>query len=178
MFPLGHLSAGYLISQTPKVKGIHLPVKEVVTITACGLILDFDFFILPLFGYPGASHHNFPVHTPMGIVIMIVLLAILTQFKLSKLAYVLGFMALISHLVFDDLSYWLYRLGIGNPVPAQINWFYPANINHHPVFITTEQALYGYLIETPTLFILELLLFLFTVGYLIYQIKKGKNEKD
>lgn len=174
MLPFGHLSASYLISQTPKIRGSKLPVKEVVFITACGLILDFDFFILPLFGYPGASHHNFPVHTPVGIVIMILLLAIITRFKLSKLAYTLGFIALLSHLVLDDLSYWLYRLGIGKPVSAQINWFYPANINQHPNLITTQEALKGYLIETPTLFILEILLVLFTVGYLIHQIKKGK----
>jgi hypothetical protein len=137
MLPFGHLSAGYLISQTPKIKKSNLLVKEVVCITACGLILDFDFFILPLFGYPGASHHHFPVHTPVGIVIMIVLLAILTQFKLSKLAYALGFIALLSHLVLDDLSYWLYRLGIGKFVTAQINWFYPVNIDQHPYLITT-----------------------------------------
>src|SRR4030067_2080034 len=175
MLPLGHLSAGYFLSQTPKIKGLNLPVKEVVFITVCGLILDFDFFFLPLFGYSGASHHSFPIHTVMGIAMIFIVLVLVTRIKLSKLAYALGLMALLSHLILDDLSYWLYRLGIGKPVPAQINWLYPANINEHPNLITTHEALRGYLIETPTHFILEIILVLFTIGYYVYQ-RRIKNE--
>jgi len=74
MLPTGHTSAAYLIAQIPIDKKTILKWYEVVFILICGNLPDGDFFIPNLFGYPGGTHHYFPTHTPLAIIIYFIVL--------------------------------------------------------------------------------------------------------
>jgi hypothetical protein len=125
MLPTGHLSAGYLISQIPFEKKTVLKWYEVVFIMFCAVVFDFDFFLPPLFGYPVGTHHFFPTHTPLAGMVYFGVFYMVFRKIFSKKTFILAGVGLLSHLVLDDLSYWLFLAGLEEPVRAQIFWWWP-----------------------------------------------------
>ncbi|MFA4827139.1 MAG: metal-dependent hydrolase [Candidatus Shapirobacteria bacterium] len=125
MLPMAHVSAAYLISQIP-VKGKPLTWKEVLLVILAGVIFDFDIFLPEWLGYPFGSHHLLFTHTPaMGLIYFAVFWLIFRKRVNPKIWLLVG-LALLSHLVLDDLSYWLYLWEYENGSPSpQIFWLYP-----------------------------------------------------
>jgi len=129
MLTSGHIAASYLISQSSATNRKLLTRKDILFIILCGNIFDFDFFLPPLFGFPGGVHHDFPIHTPLaGFIIFSVLFFTLRR-KFSKRVLVLAGLAILSHLILDDLNYFIGLLGLdhGDAVLPQIQWEYPFN---------------------------------------------------
>ncbi|OIP97740.1 hypothetical protein AUK40_02610 [Candidatus Wirthbacteria bacterium CG2_30_54_11] len=124
MLTPGHIAASYLISQIPKKK---LPSREIWFIVICGSFLDLDFLLLMLSGYPGGLHHHFIIHTPLFALLLFILIIVFTRHRLSTAALALGLVALLGHLVLDDLNYWMGLAGLaaGVSATAQIRWEYP-----------------------------------------------------
>src|SRR3989339_353159 len=168
MLPFGHTSAGYLISQIPK-KG--LKTKEVLLVMLSANILDFDLFLPELFGFPAGTHHYFPIHTLMGAVIIWLIIYIMLRRQVSTTALVLSGVAMLSHLMLDDLSYWLSLVGLEGKMRPQIFWWYPFDSRYAGELewivnkrisegLTTGDVLKIYLFTLPRLFYLEVILFL------------------
>lgn len=125
MLPTGHLATAYLISQIPIDRKTVLKWYEIVFIMFCGIIFDFDFMIPSLFGYPVGTHHFLPTHTPFAGIIYFIILYLMFRNLFSKKIFILAGIAMLSHMVLDDLSYWFYLIGLEAPVRAQIFWWYP-----------------------------------------------------
>ena len=108
MLPLGHISAAFLIASTEK----KLRPIETVFIVFGGILLDFDYLITPLLGLPAGTHHFLPSHTPLGALIIWLVLVFVLRKKISQKTKILVGWAILSHLALDDLSYWL---GVSGP---------------------------------------------------------------
>jgi hypothetical protein len=122
---MAHVSAAYLISQIP-VKGKPLCWKEVLLVILAGVIFDFDIFLPEWLGYPFGSHHLLFTHTPAMGLIYFALFWLIFRKRVNPKIWLLVGLALLSHLVLDDFSYWMYLWGYqdGSPSP-QIFWLYP-----------------------------------------------------
>lgn len=127
MLPLGHTSAAYLVSQIPreKSKKKRLDWLAILFILFCGNIFDFDIFPIQLLSSTGGCHHFYITHTPLAGIIYLIIFYILLKKRFSKKVFVLAGLAMLSHLVLDDLIYWLTFLGSGRDIGPQIFWFYP-----------------------------------------------------
>ncbi len=185
MFPIGHVSISFLISQIGrKAKGFGW--KDIIFIIFCGNIFDFDFLLPPMFSYPNGGHHYFPTHTPLAGIILFLILFFLFRKLFSKQTFVLAGLAMLSHLVLDDLSYWLYLLGLAKEGSPQIFWLYPFDprrkIEIEKFFdayseepVTNEYFLKRYLTGAPYLFVSEFLLMI--IALLIFTRKIFKLKK-
>ena len=125
MLPFGHISVSYFISQIPRLNGSPLRRGEVLFILFCGIIFDFDFLILYLLKIPGVFHHYSPTHTPLAGLVYLSVLYLLFRKKFSRRVFALAGLAMLGHLVLDDLSYWLGLLGLEKNMRPQIFWLYP-----------------------------------------------------
>ena len=96
MLSFGHSAAGYLISKKTNFSGLWF-------ILAAN-IFDLDIFIF------GPGHHGAITHTPLMGVIYLFGFYLLLRNKFSHKFFWIG-VALLSHLIIDDLSYWLSQLG-------------------------------------------------------------------
>lgn len=113
MLTTGHTAASYLISQTPQLKGIGLSKSEILFILFCGNIFDPDFFLLQLLGHPFWLHHHYlPTHTPLAGLIYLAILYLLLRNKFRRRIFLLAGVAMLAHLILDDLSYWFPVLGL------------------------------------------------------------------
>lgn len=179
MLPPGHLSASYLLAKSNKDKASQFSREEIIFIIFCGFIFDLDFFVPYLFGYPGGLHHYFPTHTPLAGIIYFVILYSIFRKKFSKKAFIFAGIAMLSHLVIDDFSYWMSLLRIENNVGPQIFWAYPfdprrgVEINkalalYQQHKITNLDVLKSYIFQAPKLFILEIVV---TISALLVFIK-------
>jgi len=129
MITSGHIATSYLISQLPIKREEQLRSSGVLFIVFCGNSFDFDFFLPPLFGYPGGIHHYLPTHTPLFGIILFALLYLVFRKKFSTKTFILAGLAMVSHLVLDDFNYWLGLLGLDSGITTtpQILWEYPFN---------------------------------------------------
>lgn len=129
MLTPGHIAISYLISQLPIKRNEKLSSKEIIFVILCGNSFDFDFFLPPLFGYPGGIHHYFPTHTPIFGVILFLSLYLVLRKNFSKKTFVLAGLAMTSHLILDDFNYWLGLIGLdkGITTSPQILWEWPFN---------------------------------------------------
>lgn len=155
MLPFGHTAVGYLIAKTSKQK---LTNKEVLLVVITANIFDLDFFLLTIFGIPGGQHHYYPGHTPlMGLIYWLIIYLIFRN-RAGRRVFILMAVALLSHLIIDDFSYWLTLIGLEKNVSSQINWFFPLTQKNLPVEPFSNSAvLYQYLITSPKLFYLEII---------------------
>ena len=171
MLPFGHSSMGYLIAQIPIDKKRVLKWYEVVFVMVCANLFDIDFLLPNLIGYPSGTHHLLATHTPLAGLIYFGLIWILLRKVLSKKAIILGGIALLSHLILDDFSYWLYLIGWegSNPRP-QIFWGFPfdprrqveidrffAIFNQRP-YDNINFLVQNYFFKIPKLFYFEIVL--------------------
>jgi len=129
MLTTGHIAASYLISQSTQKNRQSLTAIDILFVILCGNIFDLDFVIPPLFGIPGGIHHSLPTHTPLAGLIIFALLYLALKNKFSKRVFVLAGVAMLSHLLLDDLNYFLGLLGLdkGSATLPQIQWEYPFN---------------------------------------------------
>lgn len=105
--------------------------------------------------------------------------------KFSRQVFLLGGLAILSHLVFDDFSYWLYLIGLEKVGSQQVFWFYPFDPNRATMVkngldyfatrhLTTLDIAKAYLIKTPKLFFLEIIFT--TLAMIILFRTKQKHE--
>lgn len=126
MLTPSHIAVSYLLSQTPRLFGVEVSLSETILIIMAGNILDLDFIFGQFIGKRGDSHHNFPTHTPLAIVVIWVSFLVVYGWHLSLIINLLVLLSLFIHLVLDDLGYWLFRLRLQEESQyPQINWFYP-----------------------------------------------------
>lgn len=185
MLTFGHTAFSYLLSQPPRFTGKKLTKKEVIFIVICGNLFDVDFIVPYFFGFPGGAHHYFPTHTPlMGIIYSFILYGIFRK-KLQLKVLILGFISLFSHLIFDDLSYWFYLVGLEKFGTPQIFWLYPFDPRREIAIkqvleiwsytkITNMDVLRNYIFTAPKLFLLEITL---VASSLVAFIKTKKNHE-
>ena len=175
MLTLGHLSTSYLISQIPRIYGVPLTSAEQILIVGAGYVLDLDLLIAKFFVKREAYHHLLPTHTPLFVIIFSALVSILLKNVFSSTVLFLSFIAMMVHLVLDDMGYWFCKLGLQkvSKVP-QIFWFYPFdNRRHHYIKnwqhesnLSNYGMIKSYLTEAPASVISELLLF--TLAILVF----------
>ena len=175
MLTLGHLSASYLISQIPTIYGTPLTSAEQIFIVGAGYVLDLDLLIAKFFVKREAYHHLLPTHTPLFVIILSILASILLRNVFSSAALFLAFIAMMVHLVFDDIGYWFCKLGLQkvSEVP-QIFWFYPYDKRRqhyvknwqYETNISNYGMIKSYLINAPANVVSELLLF--TLAILVF----------
>lgn len=117
MLPLGHISASYLIASTSKKT---LRLQDLLFIIFCGNIFDLDYPALVISGLSGALHHHLPTHTPFFGLIYFLIFYLFLKNEFSQKVFILAALAMLSHLILDNLYYFL------TIVPDQsINWFWP-----------------------------------------------------
>ncbi|MBU1104871.1 hypothetical protein L6255_02365 [Candidatus Parcubacteria bacterium] len=121
MLPTAHTSVGFLISQI-KIKGKSLSIKEVLFVIFCANVFDLDLFYVYLGGQK-IYHHLLVTHTPLFAVFLIILFTLVL--RLNWRVALLSFVAMLSHFVLDDLSYWLYFVGIAHEGKPEIFWLFP-----------------------------------------------------
>ena len=155
MLQFGHTAVGYLISRFSKPK---LTWKETLLTVIAANIFDLDFLVLTILGIPGGRHHYYPGHTLLMGLVYWLLIYLIFRSKFPRRVFIFVALALLSHLILDDFSYWLSFIGLENNVPSQINWFFPITQKSALVEpLTNLDILRKYLIETPKLFYLEIM---------------------
>jgi hypothetical protein len=139
MLTPGHVAISYLISQFPIRSKGKLSSSDILFIIFCGNVLDLDFLLPPLFGYPGGIHHHFPTHTPLFGIILLITLFLLTKNKFSSRVFFLAGLAIIGHLILDDLGYWIVLVGVDKHTPTspQILWEWPFNFSNRKMSLLT-----------------------------------------
>ncbi|MBM3208932.1 hypothetical protein FJZ40_01425 [Candidatus Shapirobacteria bacterium] len=186
MLPPGHLAVSYILAKESEKKSKSLTAQGIVFIVFCGIIFDLDFFVPYLFGYPGGAHHYFPTHTPLAGIVYFSVLSLMFKNKFSKKTFIVAGMAMILHLVFDDLSYWLCLLGLESNVRPQIFWLYPFDLRRNIEIqraldlysqqkITNKDILLGYIVGAPKLFIIEIFSTI-AATYIFLRTKLAKNK--
>lgn len=186
MLTFGHTAISYLISQVSQLKGKSLKWQEVLFIVFCGNIFDLDFFVPLLYGYPAGAHHYFPTHTPLAGLIYFLVLLLLFRKKLSGQVFLLGGLAMLSHLVLDDLSYWFYLANWEKEGSQQVFWLYPFDPNRAAAVksglehfasrhLTTIDVARAYFIKAPKLFMLEIVFSFLAVLVFIRNKNKACN---
>ena len=121
---IGHLGVSYILSQAPNLFGNPVSIPEQLAIVVSGYILDWD-IILPL-KKGGANHHYLPTHTPFFAAILYTGIYLILKGFFQPATLILIGLSMFLHLVFDDVSYWLYRFGISKKkTERQIIWLYP-----------------------------------------------------
>jgi hypothetical protein len=179
MMTFGHTAIAYLISQIPGLKGKPLKWPEILFIILCGNIFDLDFFVPLFYGYPAGSHHYFPTHTPLAGLVYFIVLYLIFRKKLSKEVFLLGGLAILTHLVFDDFNYWLYLIGLEKAGSQQVFWLYPFDPNRALAVkngldyfasrhLTTIDIAKAYILKAPKLAVMEII---FTVSATMVYIK-------
>lgn len=153
----GHIAISYLLTEAPKLFGLTLTNKDIVTIIIAGNIIDLD-FILGLFnGKTGESHHKNLTHTPFGILLLYV-----GYFLLFKPSFLLSILIIISmsiHLILDEIGFWAYSLGlIKTKINSQINWLYPFRpFLKKKIMTNNKDVLKFYLFKAWPIALLELI---------------------
>lgn len=180
MLTLGHLSASYFISQIPTFYGAPLTSTEQILIVGAGYILDLDLLIAKFFVKREAYHHLLPTHTPLFVTIVSAFSFLLLRDIFSPVVLFLALIAMMTHLILDDIGYWFCKLGLQkiSDVP-QIFWFYPFDSRRqhyvkswqYETNISNRGMIKSYLTKAPANVISEVLLF--ALALLIFLNNKG-----
>lgn len=154
----GHIAASYLLTETPKLFGIALTNKEIITIIIAGNIIDLDFLVGFFNGKTGEAHHQNLTHTPFGISLLYFGLYLL--FKPSFPLSILIIISMLVHLVLDEIGFWAYKLRlIKVKVNPQINWFYPLrSFPKLKMMTNNNEVLKFYLLKAWPIALIELIL--------------------
>lgn len=168
MLPLGHSSAGLIISQFKKPR---LKLSEVIFVVISANIFDLDLIFLFLFQRPLFIHHRLATHTPVFGVLYFLIFFVFFRKKFSKKTFILSALAMLGHLVLDSVSFLIYP----SIVNHQIAWLYPfydprniidnnllsLSANNYKTKISTVKNYY--LIQTPLVLYAEISLFITSV---------------
>lgn len=165
MTTLGHISASYLLSQTPTLWGSPLSSLGTIIVTLSGYIVDVDILFAGFVLKNRASHHLLPTHTPLFVLLVSLVGFILFGESLSRQVLILSALSMFIHLVLDDIGYWFYKLGwqLESRVP-QIFWFYPFDkrrnkfMKNKILIKSDSDAINNYMSKARINLILELIL--------------------
>src|SRR6266542_167205 len=105
MLPLGHTASSFLLSQSVRLIGYTPTIRETLLVMTFGNLLDVDFFIGHFLGKKGDSHHDFFTHTPIFAIFIWVIFITLVP-DLSPVIKILLLVALMLHLMFDEVGHW------------------------------------------------------------------------
>ena len=123
MLPPGHLAASYILIKSASVFGFNLSFPETLAVLASSLILDFDIIFAP---FLKKSHHDLASHTPLGVLVIWLVIILLFGNCLSPAAKILILLSFFLHLVLDESDFWLCKLKLQEiSEERQINWLYP-----------------------------------------------------
>lgn len=163
MLTPGHIAASYLIASGAKSLGFSISSSEIWQIIFAGNIMDMDFVIGQFTGKTGEAHHHNITHTPLGAILILPILWLLFHPSIS--VTILCLIALLVHLILDDIGYWVYRFHFyKTPTNPQVNWLYPITPFHKNKLITgNKKVLNFYLFNAWPVATLELILVLSTV---------------
>lgn len=123
MLPPGHIAASYILIKSAETFGLNLSFPETLAVLASSIILDFDIIFA---SFLKKSHHDLASHTPLGILIIWLVIILSFGNHLSPAAKTLILLSLFFHLVLDELGFWLCKLKLQEiSEERQINWLYP-----------------------------------------------------
>lgn len=153
----GHIAISYLLAEGSKAIGFPLSNIEILGILIVGNISDVDFLIGLINGKKGEEHHQNITHTPVGIILIWLIVLVILRPDLS-FSFIL-LLSLIIHLILDDLGHIFARIGIYKQVPSpQINWLYPlTGYSKHSLIKNNREVLKHYLIKGWPIAALEIL---------------------
>lgn len=148
----------YLLAETPKLFGLTLTNKEILTVIIAGNIIDLDFLVGLFNSKTGEAHHQNLTHTPFGILLLYFGWYLL--FKPSFLLSILIIISMLFHLVLDEIGFWGYKLGLTKiKVNPQINWFYPfRRFPKIEMMTNNKEVLWFYLFKAWPIALMELIL--------------------
>ena len=154
----GHVAISYLLAETPRLFGLTLTNKEIISIIIAGNIVDLDFLLGFVNGKTGEAHHQNLTHTPFGISLLYFGWYLLLQ--PSFLLSILIIASMFLHLVLDDVGYWTYKLGFTKvEINPQINWLYPfKTFTKIKMMTNNKEVLRFYLLKAWPIALLELIL--------------------
>lgn len=170
-----HFPASYLLTQLPIVFGHHLSIPEQIAVIISGTAIDLDLFIAKKFVKNSAYHHLLPSHTPLFNIILWLFFILIFNHLLSFLTLCLILVAMLFHLVLDDLGYWLSLFKLQKNIIPQIFWLYPFD-KRRSYFLNKWQYKTNYILrEIPKFYIktapinvfLEILLWVVAIGVFI-----------
>ena len=181
MLPLGHSSAGFLISQLKKPKP---NLKEIIFLIISANIFDLDLLFLYLFQRPLFIHHRLPTHTPVFGLVYLLIFFIIFRKKFSKNIFKLSALAMLSHLILDNISYSIYPSIVHHPIAWGYPFFDPGNtINNNLINLSSQNykteistVTDYYFTKTPIVLYTEIILFFLSL-YIAYKnySKRTKN---
>lgn len=154
----GHVAVSYLLVEPAKFINLPLTNTEVLEIIIVGSIVDLDLLLGFLNGKTGEAHHQNITHTPIGV--FTIWLGINLLFHPSFQPSLLLLVAMMIHLVLDDMGYWAYKVRLyKSVVNPQINWLYPLTRFHkNQMTRDNKDTLKYYLFSTWPIFLLEIIL--------------------
>ena len=157
MLTPGHIATSYLIVEGARNIGVDLNNEQILLIILSGNVLDVDFLVGLFNGKKGELHHQNITHTPVGALIVGLLLVFI--FQINVILAALIFLSLFIHLFLDDLSHILSVLKIYKKNgETQINWFWP--ITKYPdrkVMTSNKEILKYYLTKAWLIASLEII---------------------
>jgi cytochrome b len=158
MLTPGHVAATYLLLEGTKAAGIMVSPDETIFLLITTNLPDLDFLAGYITGKTGEMHHQNVTHTPLGALLLAVLLKLVFNLSTTRLLLAAGL--LLFHLLLDDLDYLVSNRIKGTP---QINWLYPLTKFSHQTNLEkgTLATLKKYL-KTPCA-LLELILIITAV---------------
>lgn len=164
----GHIAASYLLAYSAQSLGISLTNQEIIGIILAGNIVDLDLLTGFLNGKTGEAHHQNITHTPVGVLIIWVIINIV--FHPATGVSVLLLISMIIHLTLDETGYWAYRLKIiKNQINPQINWLYPLTpFPKVKLIISTQKALITYFVKAWPIVVIEGIIICVAVAVLIF----------
>lgn len=170
MLTPGHIAISYLIIKGFQHFGLPVTQNEILQTIVAGNVMDIDFLVGQFTQKTGEAHHQNISHTPLGAIIIFVVLILLFHPPIT-IAFIL-LISLIAHLVLDDVGYWMYKFKLYNtPTNPQINWLYPVTPYHKNKLITgNKNVLLFYLIKAWPVAIFELLITI-TAVFVFFSIK-------
>jgi len=158
MLTPGHIAASYLIASGAKSLGFSISSSEIWQVIIAGNVMDIDFIIGQFTGKTGEAHHQNTTHSPLGALLILPILWLIFHPTMPIVALFL--IALLVHLILDDIGYWMYKLRFyKTPTNPQVNWLYPITKFHKNKLITGNiNVLNFYLFKAWPVATLELIL--------------------
>lgn len=160
MLTPGHIAASFIITAGAINLGFPISSNEIWQVIIAGNIMDMDFVIGQFIGKTGEAHHQNVTHTPLGATLILLILWLF--FHPTILIMTLFLIALLVHLILDDIGFWMYKLRFyKTPTNPQVNWLYPLTPFHKNKLIKgNKEVLSFYLFKAWPVALLELLLIL------------------
>lgn len=168
MLPFGHLSASYILAETPSLFGQPLTPLETGLIILAGNAPDIDSLFIRFRKKSFGEHRISLTHTPFGVTFLWAIWMVAFGNRFSPIVDDTILAALYLHLFLDNTPYWLSLLGLRDKTIHRIHWSYPfrpSGIKHKPRSL--PNSISHYFSREKTSAIVEVLLATIAL-YLLY----------